>query len=204
MTLMKFQGWRITSWVTGILLLMLAIIFALSGWSAETIKTGIDCTGRSSLLLFSIAFTASSVYSLWKSPLTSWTLHNRRYIGLSFASSHFIHLGLIVLISLAFPEPFLEDQSMGQWVFGGLGYVFVFLMALTSNDRAQRWMGMRNWKRLHLIGSYWLWTVFLLTYVNHTREDPKFYIPFLVFTVALLPLRLIKHNPPKIPNAAAT
>ena len=55
-------------------------------------------------------------------------------------------------------------------------------------------MGMKNWKRLHSIGSRWLSTVFLLTYVEHTREDPKFYIPFLVDTLALLPLRLIKHT----------
>ena len=201
---MKLQGWSITAWVAGIILLMLAIFFVLSGWSAETITAGIDYTGRSSLFLFSIAFTASSIYSLWKTPLTTWTLHNRRYIGLSFAASHFIHLILIVLISFVFPEPFLEDQPMGKWIFGGIGYVFIFLMALTSTDRAQQWMGMKHWKRLHLIGSHWLWTVFLLTYVGHTREDPKFYIPFLVYTLALLPLRLIKHTHPKAPQGAAS
>ncbi|MED5469575.1 MAG: hypothetical protein VX542_04820, partial [Cyanobacteriota bacterium] len=117
---------------------MLALFFVLSGWSAETITAGIDCTGRSSLFLFSIAFTASSVYSLWKTPFTTWTLHNRRYIGLSFAASHFIHLSLIVLISLNFPEPFLEDQPMGKWIFSGIGYVFIFLIALNSTDRTQQ------------------------------------------------------------------
>ncbi|MEC9027893.1 MAG: hypothetical protein VX543_01665, partial [Cyanobacteriota bacterium] len=33
--------------------------------------------------------------------------------------------------------------------------------------------------------------------VGHTREDPKFYIPFLVYILALLPLRLIKHTHPE-------
>ena len=76
MKVMKLQGWNITTWVAGMILLMLTIFFVLSGWSAETIKAGIDYTGRSSLFLFSIAFTASSVYSLWKTPFTTWTLHN--------------------------------------------------------------------------------------------------------------------------------
>jgi DMSO/TMAO reductase YedYZ heme-binding membrane subunit len=59
---------------------------------------------------------------------------------------------------------------MAQWVFGGLAYGFVFLMALTSTDQAQRWMGMKNWKRLHFVGSHWIWTLFLLTYVKHVKK----------------------------------
>ena len=104
--------------------------------------------------LFSIAFTASSLQSLWRTPLTTWALRNRRWIGLSFAASHFTHLALILAISLCFPEPFLSDQSKAQWVFGGLGYLFVGLLALTSTDQAQKWMGLQNWKRLHFMGSH--------------------------------------------------
>ncbi len=33
---------------------------------------------------------------------------------------------------------------MGKWIFGGIGYLFIFLMALTSTDRAQQWMGMKH------------------------------------------------------------
>lgn len=78
MKVMKLQGWNITIWVAGIILLILTIFFVSSECSAETITAGIDYTGRSSLFLFSIAFTASSVYSLWKTPFMTWTLHNRR------------------------------------------------------------------------------------------------------------------------------
>ena len=45
-------------------------------------------------------------------------------------------------------------------------------MALTPTDQAQRWMGIKNWKRLHFVGSHWIWTLFLLTYVKHVKEDP--------------------------------
>ena len=104
---------------------------------------------------------------------------------------------LSLAISLCFPEPFLSDQSKAQWVFGGLGYLFVALMALTSTDQAQKCMGLQNWKRLHFIGSHWLWAVFALTYVEHTKKGPLWlYAPLLVFTLALIPVRMAKHQPP--------
>jgi hypothetical protein len=201
---MTFQGWRITTLGTSLIVVALIINFGLAGWNASAIKHAIDSTGRSSLILFSIAFTSSSIASLWPSSLARWTLQNRRWIGLSFASSHFIHLGLIVSMTVLFPDPFVSEQSMAQWVFGGLAYGFVFLMALTSTDQAQRWMGMKNWKRLHFVGSHWIWTLFLLTYVKHVKEGPLcFYLPFLVFTLALIPMRYAKHHtPPKAPTGA--
>ena len=142
---MTLQGWRMTTLVTCLIVVALLFNFGLSGWNPPAITHAIDATGRSSLILFAIAFTASSVESLWPSSLSRWSLRNRRWIGLSFASSHFIHLGLIISMTVLFPDPFVSEQSMAQWVFGGLAYGFIFLMALTSTDQAQRWMGMKNW-----------------------------------------------------------
>ena len=107
-------------------------------------------------------------------------------------------------MTVFFPDPFVRDQSMAQWVFGGLAYGFVLLMALTSTDQAQRWMGMKTWKRLHFVGSHWIWTLFLLTYVKHVKQGSLwFYLPFLVFTLALIPIRYAKHTPPKAPIGAS-
>jgi hypothetical protein len=201
---MTLQGWRMTTLVTCLIVVALLVNFGLAGWNALAITHAIDATGRSSLILFAIAFTASSVESLWPSSLSRWSLRNRRWIGLSFASSHFIHLGLIISMTVFFPDPFVRDQSMAQWVFGGLAYGFVFLMALTSTDQAQRWMGMKTWKRLHFVGSHWIWILFLLTYVKHAKEGPHlFYLPFLLFTLALIPIRYAKHTPPKAPLGAS-
>ena len=149
---MNLQGWRITTLVTCLIVVGLLFNFGLAGWNAPAIHQAIDATGRSSLIFFAVAYTSSSLESLWPSSLSRWTLRNRRWIGLSFASSHFIHLGLIVSMTVVFPDPFVSQQSMAQWVFGGLAYGFVFLMALTSTDQAQHWMGMKNWKRLHFVG----------------------------------------------------
>ena len=201
---MTLQGWRITTLMTCLIVVGLVINFGLAGWNAPAITHAIDATGRSSLILFAIAFTASSVVSVWPSSLSRWSLRNRRCIGLSFASSHFIHLGLIISMTVFFPDPFVRDQSMAQWVFGGLAYGFVLLMALTSTDQAQRWMGMKTWKRLNFVGSHWIWTLFLLTYLKHVKQGPMwFYLPFLVFTLALIPIRYAKHTPPKAPIGAS-
>ena len=201
---MTLQGWRITTLVTCFIVVGLLFNFGLAGWNAPAITHAIDATRRSSLILFAIAFTASSVESLWPSSLSRWSLRNRRWIGLSFASSHFIHLDLIISMTVFFPDPFVRDQSMAQWVFGGLAYGFVLLMALTSTDQAQRWMGMKTWKRLHFVGSHWIWTLFLLTYLKHVKQGPMwFYLPFLVFTLALIPIRYAKHTPPKAPIGAS-
>lgn len=201
---MTLQGWRITTLVTCLIVVGLVINFGLAGWNAPAITHAIDATGRSSLILFAIAFTASSVVSVWPSSLSRWSLRNRRWIGLSFASSHFIHLGLIISMTVFFPDPFVRDQSMAQWVFGGLAYGFVLLIAPTSTNQAQRWMGMKTWKPLHFVGSHWIWTLFLLTYLKHVKQGPMwFYLPFLVFTLALIPIRYAKHTPPKAPIGAS-
>ena len=178
--------------------------FGLAGWNAPAIHQAIDVTGRIPLILLAIAFTSFSLESLRPSSLSRWTLRNRRWIGLSFASSHFIHLGLNVSMTVVFPDPFVSQQSMAQWVFGGLAYRFVFLMALTSSDQVQHWMGMMSWKRLHFFWSHWIWVLFLLTYVKHVKEGPLgFYFPFLVITLALIPIRYAKHIPPKAPLGAS-
>jgi hypothetical protein len=102
-------------------------------------------------------------------------------------------------MSVLFPNPFLREQSLGQWLFGGLCYMFVFLMSLTSTDHAQHWMGMKSWERLHYVGSHWIWTMFLFTYLKHVKEGPLwFYLPFLIFTLLLIPIRFAKHIPARV------
>ena len=174
--------------------------FLVARWNAPTITSTIDATGRCSLFLFSIAFTASSIHRFYP-PFLSIVLDTMDtpeqaldWPQLCSITFHPPCTDSQDFTSLCFPEPFLSEQSMGQWVFGGVGYLFVFLMAITSTDKSQRWLGMTHWRRLHVIGSYWLWTVFLLTYIKHAKEGGEwFFVPLLIFTTALLPIRLAKN-----------
>ena len=91
-------------------------------------------------------------------------------------------------------------KRQGKWLVGGVAYLLIALMALTSTNAAQRWMGMKHWKRLHVIGSYWIWVEFALTYVSHVKKGPAdFYAPFLVFTLVLLLIRWVGQIKPKSP-----
>ena len=85
---MALLGWRLTVSALFAILASFALLFGVSGWTSTSVAAGIDAMGRSSLALFSINFVASSVHNLWTSPLRQWMLHNRRWIGLSFASAH--------------------------------------------------------------------------------------------------------------------
>lgn len=107
--------------------------------------------------LFIMTFTASSIQILFPSSYGRWAMKNRRYIGLSFALVHFIHAGL-VLSNLALTE---ASRTAGELSGGGLAYVFLGLMALTSNNAAVRKLGAKNWKRLHKVGSYYIWLIFV-------------------------------------------
>lgn len=114
-----------------------------------------------SFALFIMAFTASSIQILRPGTYGRWAMKNRRYIGLSFALVHFVHAGL-VLSNLIFTE---ASRTAPVLTGGGLAYVFLGLMALSSNNASVRKLGAKNWKRLHKIGSYYIWIIFMATTV---------------------------------------
>lgn len=69
---------------------------------------------------------------------------------------------------------------------GALAYAFIYLMALTSNDAAQRAMG-RWWKRLHIVGLHYIWLIFLISYGGRAiHEDPAYHVEGRLFAPLLL------------------
>jgi hypothetical protein len=72
-----------------------------------------------------MAFTASALWKLWPAAWSRWQLGNRRYLGLSFAISHAIHLMAIVGIALAELRQFREDNDTFSLSIGVLAYAFI-------------------------------------------------------------------------------
>lgn len=128
----------------------------LSGSSAdESWQLAARWTGRVSFPLFIVTFVASSLAYLFPYPWTIELLRNRRWWGLGFASCFTLHLVALSVFNWhigKFPPVGLVDP-------GVLAYALMLAMVLTSNRRAQRWMG-RGWKWLHRTG---MW-VFLLIF----------------------------------------
>jgi DMSO/TMAO reductase YedYZ heme-binding membrane subunit len=143
-------------------------------------------TARFSFLIFLAVFVVRPWHQLWPSQTTRWAVLHRRALGLAFATAHFIHLCALT----RFRMESAQMPTFGVQLLGGAGaYVLLAAMALTSNDASVRVLGMRNWKRLHTIGIYWIWFFFLEVYGVRIAAGNLFFVPFALVAVAALLLR---------------
>ena len=175
-------------WLLPLLMSMLAAGYAwllLPGDEAG-LRLMIRTSGRISLVVFSVAFAAAPVARLIHKPATSWIRRNRRLLGLLFAWSQLLHLAGLFALGVWYPQDFLPYLNWLTLLGGGLAYFFTFAMAATSSDRAQQAMGFIRWRRLHLVGGWWIWVVFLQT-MNPILEPWYWSLPLLA--AALLRLQ---------------
>ena len=180
------QGPWLVLWISAALAGMTAAIALLAGTDEAGVRLVIRATARTSLVLFLLAFTASSLRRLAPSPTTTWLVRNRRYLGVSFAVSHGLHLVAILIVAGRWPHPFMEQSATaGGLIGGGLGYLFLIAMTATSTNAAVAWMGSRRWRRLHLIGGAYLWIVFAVAYLGRAAVDPLYLPPALALLAAV-------------------
>lgn len=135
-------------------------------------------TARIGLPLFLLTYLASSLGRLWPNALTRSVWQNRRYWGLGFAACHTVHLYALVRALDASGEV----RTFASLVPGGLAYVMVGLLALTSSDAAMRALG-RNWRRLHTIGVHYIWLIFTLAYAGRLANPAT--LPEALYGVSL-------------------
>jgi hypothetical protein len=155
----------------------------------DQVRGVIRITARTSVALFLLAFTASSLWQLWPNAWTRWQRQNRRYLGVSFAASHGIHLAALVALYRIAPAELLYDGIAITLIFGGLAYVFIAAMTLTSFDRTAAAIGPRAWKILHTVGSYYIWLIFLNSYATRAMTEAA-YVPIATALVGALGLRI--------------
>ena len=72
----------------------------------------------------------------------------------------------------------------------GTAYLFIAAMAATSFDGAQRWMGQRKWRLLHLLGGWYIWISFAVAFGKRVPLD-SFYWPWTALVLAAAAIRLI-------------
>jgi sulfoxide reductase heme-binding subunit YedZ len=144
-------------------------------------------TARFSFMIFLAVFVARPWHQLWPSQTTRWAVLHRHALGLAFATAHFIHLYALTRFRLESAQM----PNLGVQLIGGFGaYVLLAAMAATSNDASVRVLGIRNWKRLHTVGIYWIWFIFLATYVARIAAGSLFFVPFALAALAALALRV--------------
>jgi DMSO/TMAO reductase YedYZ heme-binding membrane subunit len=179
-----FTGWRMVGVVAIGLALLVAMIVATVPGEVNALRTIIRATARSSVALFLLAFTASAAFLFWPGAFTRWQRSNRRYLGVSFALSHFVHLGAILVLRATAPEE-MTGTPTATWVLGGVAYVLIAAMTATSFDRAAQALGRRAWSILHTTGVYYVWIVFANSYVSRAVMMPEYIVPALAVVAAL-------------------
>ena len=183
------KGWPIVGWVALGLGVMCVAITALSGTDETAVRLVLRATARTSVVLFLLAFTASALQRTWPTPASRWLVANRRYLGVSFATSHFVHLMAILTLAGWSLARLVEMTAAGPLVLGALAYAFIAAMTATSFDRTAAWLGPRRWQRLHTVGAWTIWLVFTLTFVPLTLRS-VLYWPFALLLVAAPALRM--------------
>jgi methionine sulfoxide reductase heme-binding subunit len=189
------KGWWLVAWTAVTVGAFAALVLAVHGPDQQAMHLILRATARASLVLFLAAFIASPLHAVWPSRVTRWLVENRRYLGVSFATSHTIHFAAIIGLTRMAPE----RPGLAVLLVGGLGYAFIVAMAVTSFDTTAAWVGPRRWKMLHTCGVYYIWSVFTLTSLGGAMRDPLSVVSVALLASALL-LRLI---PPRAARVVA-
>jgi DMSO/TMAO reductase YedYZ heme-binding membrane subunit len=184
------EGWRLLAALTLSLIALSLWIAAMRQFEVDGVRMVIRFTARSSLTLFCLAFSAAALARLWPNAWTRWQRRNRRYLGLGFAASHAIHAVAIVAFANMDPAGFADATSALSYIFGGIGYAIIIAMSATSFDRTAALVGPRAWRTLHLLGGYYLWLQFMVSFGRRVPAMPL-YAAFLIPLLAVLALRMI-------------
>lgn len=186
---MRFEKWGITLWLATAQLAISAALFGILGFSEEHLGLWIRTTAWMSATLFLFAFAARPLRQFWKTGASRWLLKNRRYVGVSAAFAHFIHLLGILWLYQAFAETLITPDA-ATLIFGGLGFGLYFAMGLTSSDAAVAKLGLANWKRLHTFSGYYVWSIFAFTFLGSASVGSLLSMLFVAGFLAVLALRI--------------
>jgi hypothetical protein len=194
------RGWSLTLSATVATATLCSFAYTLLGGGLAGWHSVVRTSAKTSLLFFLGAFVASSARALWRVPFTAWLLANRRYLGVSFAASHAIHLLGIAAVAALSPD---FERSTATLIAGGLGYVLLFAMAATSFDGAVARIGRDRWKLLHRTGMYYLGVIFLISYLPRALVESAWYWLFAAPLLAAFALRLFVWRRRQAPIAPA-
>lgn len=162
-----------------------AVFLDRAGVDEETLSAALRVTADVALLLYLVVFVARPVHQLLKRPATASLLRNRRLVGIALAGAHSVHLALVVWlygVVLERPVPLLSITV------GGMAYLLLYLMLITSFDAPARRIGSMAWRRLHKTGLYWLGVVFANSIFSRAlapEHPPKYLLLAALMLVAV-------------------
>jgi len=196
-----FEGWRLFAVLSLTLLALSLWIAGMRQFEVDGVRMVIRFTARTSLLFLCLAFSAAALARLWPNAFTRWQRRNRRYLGVTFAASHGIHAAAIAAFAVMDPVGYAAATSLASYIFGGIGYAFIIAMTATSFDRTASALGAIAWRRLHLIGGYYLLFQFMVSFGKRIPDMPL-YALFLIPLVTVFVLRIVSMAAKAAPRPA--
>ena len=131
-----------------------------------------------------LAFSASTLHGTWPNKATRGLMRYRRQIGLGFATAHGFHLVALTLF-LSNLESFSVDISLAV---AGFGYAVTAALAVTSDNRSVRHLGINRWRLLHSTGINILMLYFFVALSASLFTQPytvnALYVLIIVIAVA--------------------
>jgi hypothetical protein len=188
----------------GIALATAAIALALGGTGEKSIRLALELTARWSFLLFLMAYAGNALAAV-----SGWTAvaGRGREFGLSFASAHLVHVGLVIWLGVMLGR---VPLSGGLLLFFLVGLFFTYLIAALSFGGV-RALG-AAWPPLRFIAMNYILIAFARDFVRpviypkpsqHNLAHFIAYAPFAALSIAapLLVLAAQRRRPiaPKIP-----
>lgn len=184
-------GWSIVWWIITGSLLLYTGFFLFLGLNETANRCAIAWSSKISFLLFCMAFSASGLHHVLKNSFSFWWLMNRKYFGIAFGLSHLLHLLFLLLLQTRF-HPVFNLAAETSLLAGGIAYLFIVLMLLTSFDFFAKWLSRKQWKLLHTIGGHWIWFIFMSTYIKKVLNVGWEFSPFVFCLLLVMGLRLRK------------
>ncbi len=169
---------------------LLAIIGLSDDYSEDRLRIYIRWSAKLSVCFFSLAFSASAIHHLIKGKYSAKLLEWRPRIGLCFAVFHTAHLIFLILLQQVF-HPVFTLAKTSSLIGGGMAYVFMYLMALTTFPKFKKLITNKQWILLHTIGSYWIWIIFFRSYFKSVVNKGEEYLLFAIIVMAMV-LRILK------------
>jgi hypothetical protein len=147
----------------------------------DRLAVALRATGRWSFLLFWPAYAGGALATLFGAKFQRLARRGRD-LGLSFASAHLVHLGLVAYLiwyNGGFP--------LGSLIFLGIGVFFVYLLALLSISGFAAALGQRATRIVRTVGIEYIALVFLIDFSSNPFQGGLgplvAYLPFLTLAI---------------------
>lgn len=187
---------RTLVWMAGALLvaaLIAGVALTMFGTGSKGTLLGLQLTARWSYGLFLPAYVGGALATLF-GPSFQPLARRGRDLGLSFASAHLMHFGLVLWLYHISSRPPL---STGSAIFFGAALVLTYLLALLSIPTLAGRLPPRIWWALRNFGMDFIALAFLRDFLrdphNRSLAHLTAYLPFVVLGLLAAALRAVAY-----------